>query len=109
MTHSHVPPGPAAFVSEGRWLVHCVNLVDGCMVAREIVKPPKTHPLTLLRHEEWVCESCSVRNPPTTFPKSWKAIEKVLMARPVPQTRNWYPFESVGDLERENVDHGVPV
>lgn len=109
MAHSHFPDGPTAYVNHGRWLVHCVNSPAGCTVARQIVKPPKTMPMVIVRGEEWVCENCTARNPAAVFPRSWKAIEKALLDRKIPQTRNWLPGETVPDLERELAEFGAGV
>ena len=35
------------------------------------------------------------------------SIERLLLMRPLPYTRNWWPGETVQDLMRENGEHGV--
>src|SRR5215216_7307862 len=35
------------------------------------------------------------------------SIERLLLMRPLPYTRNWCPGETVHDLMRENSEHGV--
>lgn len=34
-------------------------------------------------------------------------VERVLMMRPDPSTRNWFPGETLIDLMRENGEHGI--
>lgn len=36
-------------------------------------------------------------------------IEAVLLCRVAPETRNWLPHESLTELIRENLEHGMPV
>jgi hypothetical protein len=42
------------------------------------------------------------------WPADVAELEAVLLARPVPVTRNWRPGEDIRDLLAENVDNGVP-
>ncbi len=35
------------------------------------------------------------------------SIERLLLMRPIPYTRNWFPGETLHDLMRENGEHGV--
>lgn len=55
---------------------------------------------------EVTCSNCG-RVASLDWPSGLFAIEEQLARRPVPQTRNWYPGESVDDLRRENAAHGV--
>jgi hypothetical protein len=41
------------------------------------------------------------------LPDDLAAIEAALLARPLPQNRNWSPGEAIDDLLRENAEHGV--
>lgn len=43
-----------------------------------------------------------------TFPANYQEIEKVLQARPVPETRNWTKHETIAALKIENLEHGYP-
>lgn len=36
-------------------------------------------------------------------------IEKVLLKRPDPNTRNWFPYETLAMLRRDNLEHGHEV
>ena len=42
------------------------------------------------------------------MPEEREQIERILNMRPVPETRNWLPHESVDDLIVENIEHGDP-
>lgn len=35
------------------------------------------------------------------------SIERLLLMRPLPYTRNWFPGETLHDLTQENAEHGV--
>lgn len=41
------------------------------------------------------------------WPGNVTALERVLFARPAPSSRNWTPGETVEDLVRENLMHGL--
>jgi hypothetical protein len=36
-----------------------------------------------------------------------RGVERLLMMRPDPSTRNWFPGETLGDLMMENGAHGI--
>jgi hypothetical protein len=44
---------------------------------------------------------------PLRVPDERDAIERVLSSRPDVETRNWWPGETVAELERENAANGV--
>lgn len=95
------PSGSAllAVVDANRWIVHCLT----CNGAEFAWKT--TH--------MFMCVTCwngtnDFMFRPVDFPKRMKAIERVLMARPNPASRNWLPSETVADLEAENEKHGLP-
>ena len=44
----------------------------------------------------------------TVFPAEREEIENILELRPLPN-RNWRPGETLEDLRRENIDHGLGV
>jgi len=41
------------------------------------------------------------------LPKKLEEIQALLMLRPLPHKRNWRPYQSVKDLQRENTKHRV--
>lgn len=87
-----------AFVNFGRWLVECPR----CKFAVPASK----------RHPAFYCLRCGNRNNGgaalrVTFPKNTELIEYILTRRPEIETRNWKPGETAGDLQLENIQHGV--
>ena len=82
-----------AYVNHGRWLVKCE--CGGCEKVWE---------------EGWVmCQSClnaayGHKYRKTIFPTSRKAIEAILVVRPL-SNRNWSPGETLAMLRRENEEH----
>lgn len=62
--------------------------------------------------EPYFCPDCAMQGndyKPLTvvFPANRAEIERVLLKRPDPETRNWLVGETVADLERENREHGI--
>jgi hypothetical protein len=41
------------------------------------------------------------------WPERVSDIERVVLARPAPTTRNWLPGETVADLVAENIENGL--
>lgn len=41
------------------------------------------------------------------FPADKSKIDIVTVKRPYPENRNWYPWESLKDLQKENALHGI--
>lgn len=83
-------------VSGGSWKVSCAT--HGC----------GEFPLVKF---EWdglaICFNCGATYEGIQPPDDRAAIERVLLLRPEPHTRNWLPSESVQDLIAENCDHGI--
>lgn len=52
------------------------------------------------------CKECR-GNFPAAWPVDRVEIERLLMDRPDPFTRNWLPGESIYDLTSQNIAHGV--
>lgn len=81
----------AAYVNHGRWVVACV-----CRTG-------------LAASREWglaCCPHCGARWR-AAFPADADEIERALLARPLRETQNWSPGETLADIERENAVHGV--
>jgi hypothetical protein len=81
-----------ARIEHGRWIADCacgsgVNVQPGWPEAR--------------------CLGCGAVYSDVVFPLNRAAIEAVLVKRPGLANRNWWPSESLEDLERENDAHGV--
>jgi hypothetical protein len=88
-----------AFINHGRWCVSCPDCSGGEYVWLD-------SPVTM-------CQSCwnaavNGKWRRVVIPGNRVLIERVLMHRPVRQNRNWYPFETLADLQRENRDRGLP-
>ena len=80
----------SAYVNHGRWVVDCST--EGCEGAR-------------LAADAWKpCQNCG-RITEAVYPPNRLLIDVWLSRRIVPQTRNWYPYETVEDLVAENVAH----
>ncbi len=60
-------------------------------------------------HPEWErarCFACGAVHR-VRLPRQWRAIEHVLLERPLSETRNWKPGETLAGLRAENREHGV--
>src|ERR1039458_2633890 len=55
------------------------------------------------------CENNAVKNAwiPVTWPEEWQVIEMLLGSRPIPANQNWFPYETLADLQAENEKYGV--
>ena len=82
-----------AYVNHGRWVVDCPEPYCGGAGLAETVL---------------VCENCK-RVTQVVWPTNRTDIDRALVPRPVPQTRNWTPGETVEDLLKENEAHGVDI
>lgn len=116
-----------AYLYSGDWIAECSR--EGCYNAEHLFglrypgRPPSLANRRERRLTHFACSNClqvdAVDWPPNDF---MEAVEAVMSARPVPQTRNWYPKDhptavtfrvphgqSLDDLRAENAEHGVPV
>tara|TARA_Y100000310_G_scaffold2728_1_gene3534 strand:- start:3341 stop:3733 length:393 start_codon:yes stop_codon:yes gene_type:complete len=86
-------PSLNAYVNHGRWLIKCE--CNGAEKAWE---------------EEWfMCQSCfngkhKHKYRIAELPSKRKEIEDLLNLRALPN-RNWFPHETISDLEKENIEH----
>lgn len=81
-----------AYVNHGRWIIDC-PCMNGVIVSRE-----------------WgsaCCFACGAVYVTLAFPAESDAIEAALLARPYRHQQNWFPGETVADLQRENAAYGV--
>lgn len=101
-----------AYVHHGTWAAECPQLCGNVERATEADGSPKT----MLQ-----CSYCLAISPLVIWPPDAEEIWAVLLLRPVPHTRNWYPQDhriavthniphgqTVQDLRDENADHNVP-
>ena len=92
-----------AYVNHGRWVAECPDCAGAQLVSET--------------ERRFWCLNCG--NAAVNFawrhvrmPQKRTAIEAELVIRPAARseraiTRNWLPGETVEDLQRENVEHGV--
>ncbi len=110
-----------AYVNHGRWVAECAT--PGCPGAERkwpgfaVKETTVVDPLTGNRFtrlfgisaDGWLhCANCGQLSR-VQFPSEADQIEEVLSMRPVPETRNWMPGETLADLTAENEAHGVGV
>lgn len=100
----------AAFVNDGRWVAFCST--PDCHSAERLWPAGMIHATStgiaygITAAGMLHCGNCGMTSQ-VDFPDNRDKIDAVLARRPVPQTRNWLPGETVKDLERENKQHGV--
>jgi len=96
------PRGKAvtAYINQNRWVATCE--CGGC----EVVDPDD--PVFFCLNP--LCLNMSNKHypRPVKFPKNREAIEDALLVRPEADTRNWYAYETVEQLEKQNTAHGLP-
>jgi hypothetical protein len=100
-----------ARVYQGMWIADCVR--DACANAEVLPMPDENYEAFRLRWpanrcipECFVCTNCGLQSP-ILWPENHRELMDPLALRPVPQTRNWLPGETVTDLWLENADHGI--
>lgn len=85
-----------AFLNHGRWILECPR--EFCTNAFLAVPGVASH----------TCGNCgltfTIEHP---APELKTAVETITARRPVPATRNWYPWETLEALKLENEQHGV--
>lgn len=84
-----------AVVNHSRWIAECPT--DGCNGAYYFNPDDPRF---------W-CVYCDTGWHRVVMPDDRDDIERALLERPAPQTRNWTPPETVGFLLEENREHGV--
>lgn len=82
-----------AYFNHGRWVAECGR--PDCPEAHKVAPG-----------DSFICANCGWVGI-VKFPDRVDDIERVLSKRPVPQTRNWWPWETVEMLEVENMLHGA--
>lgn len=86
-----------AFVNHGRWLAQCQT----CRSAEYVDLDQLLFMCCACWNFDYGCQWRRV-----LLPKNWKAIEKLLLLRPDPDTRNWEPGERLTLLRADNKAHG---
>ena len=85
----------SVYHNHGRWVADCP--ADQCSEAHAVT-PGDT----------FSCVNCGMVSK-LGWPLNMEQIDRTLLLRAVPETRNWLPGETVTDLRRENIEHGVGV
>jgi len=107
-----------AYVYGGDWVADCPR---GCGNVEHLYHPATNRPGAprTVQMATFACSYCRA-TADIQWPEHMNEIMAVLMLRPIPHTRNWYPEghetalkygvphgQSVQDLRDENVEHGV--
>lgn len=91
----------------GRWVARCPRVP--CMNAEQF---GRCHDGNMggLEGEVFRCRDeyggCGLTCP-ADWPPNVADVERLVLPRPVPATRNWLPGESLFDLMAENLEHGL--
>lgn len=92
------------YVSWGLWVADCPR--PGCLGAEHAGHAPLTGVVGGLTQSGFRCARCGLVCP-SAWPDNAQDIWTLLEQRPLPETRNWSPAETLGDLLAENVLHGI--
>lgn len=93
-----------AYVSLGTWVAQCPR--PWCVNADHYGPGPNTGRLGGLGRDTFTCLRCGLVCP-ADWPANRADIEAVLAQRPMFETRNWLPYETVESLLVENAVHGL--
>jgi hypothetical protein len=99
-----------AYKNQGRWVAHCST--DGCDGAERVwpggqIRERKDgRKYGISRSGVLHCANCGLTSE-VSFPDDQGAIDRILACRPVPETRNWLPTDTVESLAEENMAHGL--
>lgn len=108
-----------AWVYAGEWVADCPR--EGCNNTEYLYEQTLPGGARTVRKGSFLCTSCRMLADIEWPPESvMDGIMAVLVKRPIPHTRNWYPQDhpvavcariphgqSIDDLRAENVEHGV--
>ena len=93
-----------AHVSAGRWCARCSSPHCDAAVEFNALKPPHLPTFT----PAYLCWECGHRTEVIwPAPEMVHGIERLLLLRRNPNTQNWYPGETLTDLQMENGLHGI--
>lgn len=92
------------YVSWGLWVARCPT--DGCQGAEHFGHAPITGHVGGLTQVGFACARCGLVCP-AQWPANAEDIRLVLGQRPIVETRNWEPHETIEDLIAENAVHGL--
>jgi len=89
-----------AHISHSRWVADCPT--PGCHAATYVSpEDPRLFCVT--------CENAAAGGKwvKVEFPENLERIEELLLRRPLPENRNWFPYETIAVIEEENKAHGI--
>lgn len=98
-----------AYFNQGRWVAICDT--PGCSGAERVwpngaIREKSGRKYGISRQGVLHCSNCG-KTSSVTFPPDRRRINAVLSRRPVPETRNWFPGETLESLVEENAAHGL--
>jgi hypothetical protein len=109
-----------AWMYSGDWVADCPRDCGGVEHLYDRANPRNPASPRIMQKAEFRCSYCHMVAP-IEWPAQLAEITAVLMLRPIPHTRNWFPKDhetalrfraphgqSIDDLRAENVEHGVP-
>ena len=109
-----------AYVYSGDWVADCPRGCGGVEHLYDRINPRNPSSPRTVQRAEFHCSYCQMVAP-IEWPPNMAEILMVLMLRPVPHNRNWYPKDhdvalrfrlphgqTVDELREENREHGVP-
>lgn len=110
-----------AYIYCGEWVGDCPrDDSGGCSNVEFLFEPVALNGPRVKPKSFFICSHCGFQAE-ITWPRMMAELMAVLMLRPVPDNRNWYPpnhpvalrfklphGQSVRDLMDENAAHGVP-
>lgn len=117
-------PRARAWVYCGDWVANCPRPEDpvtfkGCGGVEFLYEPTVPNGPRIMEKKIFVCSNCGFQAE-ISWPRRREDLLSVLMLRPDPTTRHWYPTDhpdairwnlphgqTVSDLLEENEEHGV--
>jgi hypothetical protein len=113
-----------AYVYAGDWVADCPRACGNVEHCYARANPRDANAPRVVQLPSFYCSYCKLGDTetvPIEWPPNMADIMTVLMLRPIPHTRNWYPAghdtalkyrlphgQTIDDLRAENVEHGVP-
>jgi hypothetical protein len=94
------------WMERGMWMARCPRLPLGCTNAEHYGPDPIGGHVGGLTDSGFRCARCHLECP-AVWPRARRVIERLLAARPIPDTRNWMLGEPIKFLIAENIQHGL--
>jgi hypothetical protein len=110
-----------AYVYAGDWVADCPRACGNVEHLYARANPRNPTSPRIMQLPAFSCSYCKLAGASIDWPPNMADIMAVLMLRPIPHTRNWYPADhdtavkhriphgqSVDELRAENAEHNVP-